>query len=67
MQIPRQMIGYNKISYKNNLNVEADFSYHNLTACIECYACLDGCPLHKKNNLEVKRIRAYLFGNPFLS
>ena len=63
--IPRQMIGYNKIPYKNNLNVEADVSYHNLTACIECYACLDGCPLHKKNNLEVEENNAYLFGNPF--
>ena len=53
--IPRQMVGYNKIPFKNNLNVEAEKSYHNLTACIECYACLDGCPLHKKNNLEVKK------------
>ena len=63
--ISRQMIGYNKIAYKNNLNVEADNSYHNLTACIECYACLDGCPLHKKNDLEVKDNNAYTYGNPF--
>ena len=63
--IPRQMIGYNKIPFKNNLNVEAERSYHNLTACIECYACLDGCPLHKKNNLEIKNNNAYSYGNPF--
>ena len=32
--ITRQMQGYNKVSYKNNLNVEANDRYHNLTACI---------------------------------
>ena len=64
--IARQMKEYNNISSKNNLNVEADLSYHNLTACIECYACLDGCPLHKKNDLEIKDGNdAFLFGNPF--
>ena len=64
--IPRQMVGYNKISSKNNLNVEANNTYHNLTACIECYACLDGCPIHKKNNLGIKNEnRAYAYGNPF--
>ena len=63
--ISRQLIGFNNISRKNNLNVEADKTYHNLTACIECYACLDGCPLHKKNNLENKDNNAYPFGNPF--
>ena len=63
--IPRQMVGYNKIPNKNNLNIEADISYHNLTACIECYACLDGCPVHKKNSLEIKDNNPYLYGNPF--
>ena len=64
--ISRQMLGYNNISIKNDLNIEADSSYHNLTACIECYACLDGCPIHKKNDLEVNNNNdAYLFGNPF--
>ena len=64
--IARQMLGYNNITIKNDLNIEADSSYHNLTACIECYACLDGCPIHKKNDLEVKNNNdAYLFGNPF--
>ena len=64
--ISRQMVGYNKISSNNDLNVEADSSYHNLTSCIECYACLDGCPLHKKNNLENNKSNAaYTYGNPF--
>ena len=64
--ISRQMVGYNNIAQKNDLNINAEASYHNLTACIECYACLDGCPLHKKNNLEVKdNNSAYPFGNPF--
>ncbi len=33
----------------NDLNVEAPATYHDLTACIECYACLDKCPMHAKN------------------
>ena len=61
----KQMVGYNKIPSKNNLNIEADISYHNLTACIECYACLDGCPV-KKNSLRLKII-IHTVGNPFLS
>ena len=37
-----------------------------MNVCIECYACLDGCPIHKKNDLNVKDNNdAYLFGNPF--
>ncbi len=64
--IARQMQGYNNISLKNDLNVEANTNYHNLTACIECYACLDGCPVHKKNDLEVKdNNNAYSYGNPY--
>ncbi len=33
----------------NDLNVEAPEAYHDLTACIECYACLDNCPMHARN------------------
>ena len=33
----------------NELNVEAPKAYHDLTACIECYACLDNCPMHARN------------------
>lgn len=33
----------------NDLNVEAPQAYHDLTACIECYACLDNCPMHARN------------------
>lgn len=33
----------------NDLNVEAPDDYHALTACIECYACLDKCPMHARN------------------
>ena len=49
--ITRQMKGYNNIPKKNDLNEDAEKLYHNLTACIECYACLDGCPVHAKNNI----------------
>ena len=64
--IAKQMIEYNKISSKNNFNVEADKTYHNLTSCIECYACLNGCPLHEKNRYESKNNdEPYKYGNPF--
>ena len=64
--IAKQMVGYNNISSKNNFNIEADKTYHNLTSCIECYACLDGCPLHAKNSQEKKNNdEPYKYGNPF--
>ena len=64
--ITRQMQGYNNISHKNDLNQDADKIYHNLTACIECYACLDGCPVHAKNNIVNKQNNeAYRYGNPY--
>ena len=33
----------------NDLDVAAPDDYHALTACIECYACLHGCPMHARN------------------
>ena len=64
--ITRQMKGYNNISHKNDLNEDAHKSYHNLTACIECYACLDGCPIHAKNNIfDIQNTVAYKYGNPY--
>ena len=64
--IARQMKGYNNITQKNDLNEDADKSYHNLTACIECYACLDGCPVHAKNNtVDTQNNEAYKYGNPY--
>lgn len=64
--ITRQMHGYNNISHKNDLNKDADKAYHDLTACIECYACLDGCPVHSKNNIiDTKNNEAYKYGNPY--
>ncbi len=64
--ISRQMQGYNNIPHKNDLNEDADKLYHNLTACIECYACLDGCPVHAKNNIiDIQNNIAYEYGNPY--
>ena len=64
--IARQLIGFNNIANKNNLNVEAGKDYHNLTACIECYACLYNCPLHEKNDvLDMQSDAGYKYGNPF--
>ncbi|MGI9476454.1 MAG: 2Fe-2S iron-sulfur cluster-binding protein [Hyphomicrobiaceae bacterium] len=48
--IARQMQGRLATSGgANDLNVEAPQAYHDLTACIECYACLDNCPMHARN------------------
>ena len=47
--IARQMRGVKISGQGNDLNVEAPDIYHELTACIECYACLDKCPMHSRN------------------
>jgi len=59
----------------NDLNVEAPEAYHDLTACIECYACLDKCPMHQRNfggalpgdadATNPNPGEGYRFGNPF--
>lgn len=53
----------------NDLNVEAPSDYHALTACIECYACLDHCPMHARNlnsnGDERDENDAYRWGSPF--
>ena len=53
----------------NDLDVEAPEDYHALTACIECYACLDNCPMHARNfDQGIERRdenEAYTSGNPF--
>ncbi|MGB7299221.1 MAG: 2Fe-2S iron-sulfur cluster-binding protein [Burkholderiaceae bacterium] len=52
---------------QTNLNVEAPDDYHALTACIECYACLDKCPMHERNQSEPEADPAagFRWGNPF--
>jgi len=63
-------------SRSNDLNVEAPEDYHALTACIECYACLDGCPMHLRNfqgqlpgeaapETLPDPMEGYRWGNPF--
>jgi len=53
----------------NDLDVAAADDYHALTACIECYACLDNCPMHARNFEDGVEQRdeagAYRSGNPF--
>jgi len=73
--IARQMRGLKTSAKGNDLNVEAPDIYHNLTSCIECYACLDKCPMHlrnfsdklpsdEKDNLP-NASEGYKHGNPF--
>lgn len=48
--IARQMRGrLSSGAQANDLNVEAPQIYHDLSSCIECYACLDNCPMHARN------------------
>ena len=60
----------------NDLNIEAPDDYHALTACIECYACLHGCPMHARNfgggppgempaDQTPDPAEGYRWGNPF--
>ena len=35
---------------------------NDLNRCIECYACLDGCPMHEENDMSAEE---YPRGNPF--
>lgn len=53
----------------NDLDVAAPDDYHALTACIECYACLHGCPMHARNFEDGVEQRdesgACRWGNPF--
>ncbi len=74
--IARQLRGrLQAIGQGNELNVEAPEAYHDLTACIECYACLDKCPMHTRNfddglpaNMQgqlPEPSKGYRWGNPF--
>ena len=73
--IPRQLRGLKTVAKGNDLNIEAPRDYYELTACIECYACLDKCPMHAKNfgddltgNVKdelPKAEKGYKYGNPF--
>lgn len=69
--ISRQLRGIGNSPKGNNLNINAPDKYHKLTECIECYACLDKCPMHKKNFDssfdESKKYQndGYKYGNPF--
>jgi succinate dehydrogenase/fumarate reductase iron-sulfur protein len=57
-RMPAQVAG-------NDLNVEASAEYHELTACVECYACLHGCPMHARNGEDPDAGGGYRWGNPF--
>ena len=67
--IARQLRGIGNIQKGNELNKNAPDRYHTLTACIECYACLDKCPMHEKNfaknSSDNNKNLGYKYGNPF--
>lgn len=56
------------VAQGNDLNQDPPEDYHALTACIECYACLQNCPMHAKNfenGVEASASDGYQYGNPF--
>ncbi len=56
------------VAQGNDLNKDPPEDYHALTACIECYACLQNCPMHAKNfenGAEASASDGYQYGNPF--
>jgi len=74
--IARQMGGRLQSGGQGNaLNVEAPEAYHDLTACIDTYACLYNCPMHARNfngglpgdmeNAVPNPSDGYRWGNPF--
>jgi succinate dehydrogenase / fumarate reductase iron-sulfur subunit len=66
--VARQMRGrLNNGVHGNDLNVQAPDDYHALTACIECYACLNGCMMHERNAAlnGTDPGAGYRWGNPF--
>ena len=75
--ISRQLRDIKLSGQANELNIEAPEEYHELTACIECYACLDKCPMHSlnfKKSSATNNINEYTktsfsggyeYGNPF--
>lgn len=71
--IARQLQGRTAADHRDpDVNAEAPEAYHALTACIECYACLDGCPMHARNFADGADDAAapdpatgYRWGNPF--
>ena len=67
--VARQMRGrLNSVAQGNDLNLNPPDDYHKLTACIECYACLQGCPMHARNlsdKKETNTVDGYRWGNPF--
>ena len=67
--VARQMRGrLTSVAQGNDLNQNAPDDYHELTACVECYACLQNCPMHARNFTDGANpdpSEGYQWGNPF--
>ena len=67
--VARQMRGrLTSVAQGNDLNQDAPDDYHALTACVECYACLQNCPMHARNFTDGTNpdpSEGYQWGNPF--
>ncbi len=65
--INKQLQGWLERSETDNIrayNLDEIDDVYNLERCIECYVCLDGCPLHAKNTEEDHR-ESLPHGNPY--
>jgi len=66
--VARQLRGrLPEVVVHESMNVEAPQEYHDLTACIESYACLNQCPMHQRNDDSAltQSGEANRWGNPF--
>lgn len=50
------------VEHQENLADANHSEYHSLNRCIDCYACLNKCPSHEKNDLNAEE---YQYGNPY--
>jgi succinate dehydrogenase/fumarate reductase iron-sulfur protein len=60
--VNRQLIGYVPAQGEQQETGADNEAYIGLNRCIECYACLSGCPLHEKNDTSAV---TYEHGNPY--
>ena len=61
--VNRQLMGRLREKGQPATDAWPDSRYTSLGRCIECYACLDGCPLHAANSAD--SASGYRLGNPY--
>ena len=68
--VQRNLLNEQVRKYQTNpvpviVNESPSPEFESLNRCIECFACLDRCPLHLQNPIQEVGKRAYEFGTPY--